>query len=81
MYKLIAFNEVAKNFSAHFALGISLYFDRCKSDETGMLCFITHKFVRYLCRHYGYERTESLENFVCRRYSPQAWKFLKKLMR
>lgn len=81
MYKLIAFNEVAENFSAHFALGISPYFDRCKSDETGMLCFITHKFVRYLCRHYGYERTESLESFVCRKYSPQAWKFLKKLMR
>ncbi len=46
----------------------------------GMLHFITHKFVRYLCQNCGYERTESLENFVCRRYSPQAWKFLKKLM-
>lgn len=41
MYKLIAFNEVAENFSAHFALGISPYFNRCKSHETGMLHFIT----------------------------------------
>ena len=80
MYKLIDFNEVAENFSAHFALGISPYFDRCKSHETGMLYFTTHKFVRYLCLNCGYERTEPLENFVCRRYSPQAWKFLKKLM-
>lgn len=48
MYKLIAFNEVAENFSAHFALGISPYFDRCKSHETGMLHFITHKFVPVL---------------------------------
>ena len=54
MYKLIAFNEVAENFSAHFAHGISPYFDRCKSNETGLLCFITHKFVRYLCNNHGY---------------------------
>ena len=81
MYKLIAFNEVAENFSAHFALGISPYFDRCKSNETGMLLFITHKFVRYLHLNYGYERTEPLENFVCRRYGPDAWKLLKKLMK
>lgn len=81
MYKLIAFNEVAENFSAHFALGISPYFDRCKSNETGMLHFITHKFVRYLHMNYGYERTEPLENFVCRRYGPDAWKLLKKLIK
>ena len=81
MYKLIAFNEVAENFSAHFAHGISPYFDRCKSNETGMLHFITHKFVRYLHLNYGYERTEPLENFVCRRYGPDAWKLLKKLMK
>lgn len=49
MYKLIAFNEVAENFSAHFALGISPYFDRCKSHETGMLHFITHN----LCGTYA----------------------------
>ena len=80
MYKLIAFNEVAENFSVHFALGISPYFDRCKSHETGMLYFITHKFVRYLCLNCGYERTEPLENFVCRRYKPAGLEIPKKLM-
>ena len=81
MYKLIAFNDVAKNFSDHFDLSISPYFDRCQSNATGMLHFTTHKFVRYFCKNYGYERTEPLENFVCRKYSPEAWKFLKKLIK
>jgi hypothetical protein len=81
MYRLTAFNDVARNFSAHFELGLSPYFDRQRSNETGKLHFIAHKFVRYLCKNYGYERTEPLENFVCRRYSPTAWKFLKKLMK
>nr|DAP98354.1 MAG TPA: hypothetical protein [Bacteriophage sp.] len=81
MYRLIAFNDVAKNFSAHFALSLSPYFDRQRSNETGKLHFIAHKFVRYLSKNYGYERTELLENFVCRKYSPEAWNFLKKLMK
>lgn len=81
MYRLIAFNEVARNFSAHFGLSLSPYFDRIRSNETGKLHFIAHKFVRHFCRNYGYQRTEPLEEFVCRIYSPAAWGFLAKLMK
>ncbi len=80
MYKLISFNEVSANFTAHFQLSISAYFDRNSSNSTGKLHFITHKFVRHLVRNYGFDKAETLESFVCRRYSVQAWTFLKRLM-
>ncbi|WP_287710629.1 hypothetical protein [Bacteroides sp.] len=35
MYKLIAFNEVAENFSAHFALGISRISTAAKAMKRG----------------------------------------------
>ena len=82
MYRLIAFNEVSANFAGHFNLGISPYFDRIGSNRSGRLEFITHKFVRYLMRNKGYggSAAESLESFICRKYSQQAWDFLRRLM-
>ena len=82
MYRLIAFNEVSANFEGHFDLRISPYFDRIGSNRSGRLEFITHKFVRYLMRNKGYEggAHESLEAFICRKYSQRAWDFLRRLM-
>jgi len=82
MYRLIAFNEVSANFTAHFGISISPFFDRTDSNKSGMLKFIAHKFVKYLMNTYGYRGTanESLEQYICRKYSQQAWKFLKRLM-
>lgn len=82
MYKLIAFNEVSENFTAHFGISISPYFDRAKSNESGRLRFIAHKFVKYLIRNYGYAGAahESLETFISQKYGESAWKFLKRLM-
>ena len=79
MYKLIAFNEVSANFTAYFGLGISPYFDHQKSNETGRMHFMRHKLVRHFVRNLGYEHTEPLESFVCRRFGPAAWKFLRHL--
>lgn len=82
MYKLIAFNEVSANFTAHFGIGISPYFDRARSNKSGRLRFIAHKFVKYLIRNYGYAGAahEPLEAFICRKYGQSAWTFLKRLM-
>lgn len=82
MYKLIAFNEVSVNFTAHFGIGISPYFDRTGSNESGCLRFIAHKFVKYLIGNHGYAGAahEPLETFICRKYGNGAWKFLKRLM-
>lgn len=82
MYKLIAFNEVSANFTAHFDMSISPYFDRQSSNQSGKLEFITHKFVRYLMTQYGYggAKEESLRSFVCRKFGEPAWIFLKRLM-
>ncbi len=84
MYQLIAYDQVSKNFTAHFGPDISLspYFDRISSNKSGKLEFIGHKFVKYLMRHKGYEDSahESLQSFICRKYSESAWNFLKKLM-
>lgn len=82
MYRLISFNEVSRNFTVHFELGISPYFDRATSNKTGKLVFITNKFVRYLISQHGYAGSahESLQVFVCRRFSETAWIFLKRLM-
>nr|DAL26542.1 MAG TPA_asm: hypothetical protein [Caudoviricetes sp.] len=79
MYSLIAFNEVSANFTACFGISISPYFDRTGSNKSGLLQFITHKFVRYLVRDFGYERTDSLESFVCQRYGKPAWTLLCRL--
>jgi hypothetical protein len=79
MYRLIAFNEVSANFTANFGISISPYFDRNGSNKSGLLQFITHKFVRYLARNFGYERTDSLESFVCQRYGKPAWTLLCRL--
>jgi hypothetical protein len=82
MYRLIAFDQVSANFARHFDLSISPYFDRIGSNRSGRLEFIAHKFVRYLMRTKGYEGSavESLESFVCRKYSQRAWDFLRRLM-
>lgn len=82
MYNLIAFNEVSANFTAHFGISISPYFDRARSNKSGRLRFITRKFVKYLIRtcDYAGEAHESLEAFICRRYGQNAWIFLKRLM-
>lgn len=82
MYRLIAFSEVSANFTAHFGISISPFFDRADSNKSGMLKFIAHKFVKYLMNTYGYQGTahEPLEQYICRKYSQQAWTFLKRLM-
>ena len=82
MYRHIAFNEVSANFSAHFGMSISPYFNRIGSNKTSMLEFLTHKFVRYLMKNKGYEgaANESLELFIRRKYDDRTWNFLKRLM-
>lgn len=82
MYKLIAFNEVSKNFTAHFGVSISPYFDRQTCLKTGRVEFITHKFVKYLMKNLGYggSSAEPLERFICRRFGDSTWAFLKRLM-
>ena len=82
MYKLISFNDVSQNFTVHFKMSISPYFDRVESNQTGKLVFITHKFVKHLmtCRGYGGNAVESLQSYISRRYGESAWKFLKRLM-
>ena len=82
MYKLTAFAAVAENFTAHFGISISPYFDRLASNSSGKLQFLAHKFVKYLMRTKGYEGSavESLEHFICQKYNDCSWKFLKKLM-
>nr|DAX32086.1 MAG TPA: hypothetical protein [Caudoviricetes sp.] len=82
MYRLIAFNEVSANFTAHFEVSISPYFNRQASNRSGKLEFITHKFVRYLMNRYGYagSKGESLRSFICRKFGESAWNLLKRLM-
>lgn len=83
MYKHVAYKEVSKNFTAHFGISISPYFDRQGSNESGNLVFIAHKFVKYLIQNWGYEGNahEPLCQFIDRKYGKRAWKFLNKLMR
>lgn len=81
MYRHIAFKEVSENFTAHFGLSISPFYDRSSSNASGQLVFIAHKFVKWLMINRGYEgsASEALSQFIGRRYGPAAWKFLKKL--
>lgn len=80
MYRLIAFNEVSANFTAHFGIHISPYFDRQRSNASGRLHFLKTKFVRYLVKTYGYQHTEPLKEFVSRKYGPEAATLLSRLM-
>jgi len=82
MYKHIAFNEVSANFTAHFSLNISPFYNRIESYQSGMLKFATHRFVKHLIKNLGYKGSahEPLELFICQRYNEKAWNFLKKLM-
>lgn len=82
MYRLISFNDISENFTTHFELSMSPYFDRVTSNKTGKLVFTTHKFVRHLMLHYGYGGSahESLQVFICHRFGESAWTFLKRLM-
>jgi hypothetical protein len=82
MYRLVAFPEVSARFADCFGCDISPYFDRIGSNSSGRLEFVAHKFVRHLMRNKGYAGSpgESLESFVCRRYGPRAWNFLRRLM-
>ena len=82
MYRHIAFKEVSANFANHFDLSISPYYDRIGSNKSGMLKFLAHKFVKHLINNVGYKGSahESLEHFICQKYSQSAWNFLKRLM-
>ncbi len=82
MYKLISFADVSQNFTVHFKMCISPFFDRQTSNKSGKLVFLTDKFVKHLMKERGYGGSahEPLRNYICRKFGESAWIFLKRLM-
>lgn len=82
MYKLISFADVSQNFTVHFKMCISPFFDRQTSNKSGKLVFLSAKFVKHLMKERGYGGSahEPLQSYICRTFGESAWIFLKRLM-